>query len=112
MNGIDVTNWNIFLKAEQKQSILTNGINAIRPYVNGRKNWLFSDTSDGAEATTIVYSVMETAKANNLHLDDDIEYLLTVMPEHLADDPDAGIDDLLPWADGIQRRFARFGTRA
>ena len=78
----------------------------------GRKGWLFSDTPDGAEATAIVYSLMETAKANNLCLEDYIEYLLTVMPERLAADPDADIDDLLPWADGIQKQFAMFGTGA
>ena len=86
--------------------------NAIRPFVIGRKGWLFSDTPDGAEATAIVYSLMETAKTNNLRLEDYIEYLLTVMPERLAADPDANIDDLLPWADGIQKRFALFGTGA
>jgi hypothetical protein len=80
--------------------------------VVGRKGWLFSDTPDGAEATAIVYSLMETAKANNLRLEDYVEYLLTVMPERLAADPDADIDDLLPWADGIQKRFAMFGTGA
>lgn len=73
---------------------------------------LFSGTPDGAEATAIVYSLMETAKANNLRMEDYIEYLLTVMPERLADDPDADIDDLLPWADDIQKRFAVFGTGA
>lgn len=40
-----------------------------------------------------------------------IEYRLTVMPERLADDPDADIDDLLPWANDIQKRFAMIGTR-
>ena len=44
--------------------------NAIRPFVVGRKGWLFSDTPDGAEATAIVYSLLETAKANNLRLED------------------------------------------
>ena len=42
--------------------------NAIRPFVVGRKGWLFSDTPAGAEATAIVYTLMETAKANNLPL--------------------------------------------
>ena len=53
---------------------------------------------------------METAKVNNLRLEDYIEYLLTVMSERLAADPDADIDELLLWADGIQKRFAMFGT--
>ena len=79
---------------------------AIRPFVVGRKGWLFSDTPAGAEATAIVYTLMETAKANNLRLEDYIEHLLTVLPERLALYPDASIDDLLPWADGMQKMFA------
>ena len=38
--------------------------NAIRPFVVGRKNWLFSDTVKGAESSAIIYSLIETAKAN------------------------------------------------
>ena len=79
--------------------------NAIRPFVVGRKGWLFSDTPDGAEATAVFYSLMETAKANRLHLEDYIQYLLTVLPVRLAADPKADIDDLLPWADGIRQLF-------
>jgi hypothetical protein len=44
---------------------------------------------------------METAKANNLRLEDYIEHLLTVLPERLAGDLDDDIDDLLPWGDGM-----------
>lgn len=40
--------------------------NAIRPFVVGRKNWLFSGTPKGAEASATMYSLIETAKANNL----------------------------------------------
>ena len=57
---------------------------------------LFSDTPAGAEATAIVYTLMETAKANNLRLEDYIEHLLAVLPERFADDLEADIDDLLP----------------
>lgn len=84
--------------------------NAIRPFVVGRKGWLFSDTPAGAEATAIVYTLMETGKANNLRLEDYIEHLLAVLPERFADDLEADIDDLLPWADAMQKRFAMFGT--
>jgi len=38
--------------------------NAIRPFAIGRKNWLFSDTVDGAKASATIYSILETAKAN------------------------------------------------
>jgi hypothetical protein len=41
--------------------------NAIRPFVTGRKNWLFSDTQRGAKASAIVYSIIESAKANQLN---------------------------------------------
>ena len=40
--------------------------NAIRPFVLGRKNWLFSDTPHGARASANLYSLIETAKANGL----------------------------------------------
>ena len=83
---------------------------AIRPFVVGRKGWLFSDTPAGAEATAIVYTLMEIAKANNLRLEDYIEHLLAVLPERLADDPDADIHDLLPWADAMQKSFAMTWT--
>ena len=84
--------------------------NAIRPVVNGRKNWLFADTPEGAEALAIVYTLTETAKANNLRLEDYIEHLLTVLPKRIAENPIADIDDLLPWADGMQKMFATIET--
>ena len=40
--------------------------NAIRPFVVGRKNWLFADTVRGAEASANLYSIIETAKANGI----------------------------------------------
>ena len=40
--------------------------NSIRPFVLGRKNWLFSGTPEGAEASAALYSLIETAKTNNL----------------------------------------------
>ena len=40
--------------------------NAIRPFVVGRKNWLFSGVAEGAEASAALYSIIETAKANGL----------------------------------------------
>ena len=76
--------------------------NAIRPIVVGRKNWLFSDTPDGAQASATVYTLMETAKANGLNPEKYISHLLTVLPERFAHDPKAQIDDLLPWADELR----------
>ena len=50
--------------------------NKIRPFTVGRKNWLFSDTPAGARASAVIYSIVETAKANNLAPIDYIQFLL------------------------------------
>ena len=54
--------------------------NAIRPFALGRKNWLFSDTVAGAEASAILYSLIETAKANGHEPYDYMRYVLTELP--------------------------------
>ena len=54
--------------------------NAIRPFVVGRKNWLFADTVRGAQASANLYSLIETAKANGLEPFAYLRYLLTVLP--------------------------------
>ena len=73
--------------------------NAIRPFVIGRKGWLFADTPQGAEASAIIYSLMETAKANSLRLDDYLLHLLSVLPERAERNKDFEVDDLLPWSE-------------
>ncbi len=55
--------------------------NAIRPFVIGRKNWLFSDTVEGANASANIYSLIETAKANRLDPYRYLCHLLTVLPK-------------------------------
>jgi transposase len=54
--------------AEVAELQLDNNLveNAIRPFAVGRKNWLFSQSTDGAEASSILYSLVESAKLNNL----------------------------------------------
>lgn len=71
--------------------------NAIRPFVIGRKNWLFCDTVGGAFASSVVYSLVETAKANNL---DPYQYLLLLLTELPQIDGPLSADNLepfLPW---------------
>ena len=53
--------------------------------VVGKKNWVMIDTIAGAEASAIIYSIAETAKANNLKPYDYFEYLLTEIPKHMED---------------------------
>ena len=50
--------------------------NAIRPFVVGRKNWLFCDSVNGAESSAILYSLVETAKVNDI---EPYEYLMLVL---------------------------------
>lgn len=54
--------------------------NAIRPFVVGRKNWLFAGTPDGAKASADLYSLIETAKANNLEPYKYLRYLFEKLP--------------------------------
>ncbi len=77
--------------------------NAIRPIVVGRKNWLFCDTQAGANASVIIFTLLETAKANGLNPEAYLNRLLTVLPERFAADPQAVIDDLMPWSLEVQR---------
>lgn len=69
--------------------------NAIRPFVIGRKNWLFSDTEAGARASANLYSLIETAKANGVEPHAYLTHLYTQLPsatrlEHF--------EALLPWS--------------
>ena len=54
--------------------------NAIRPFVVGRKNWLFCDTLAGAIASARLYSLIETAKANGLEPSKYLRYLFEKFP--------------------------------
>ena len=67
---------------------------AIKPFVIGRKNWLFSNTASGAKASAALYSIIETAKANGLHPAKYVEMLLAEIPRRSADDT---LEDLMPW---------------
>jgi len=67
---------------------------AVKPFVIGRKNWLFSNTANGARASAMLYSIIETAKANGLIPFDYIAHCL----EQLSDDADENtIEVMLPW---------------
>ena len=59
----------------------------------------------GAEASAIIYSLMETAKANSLRLDDDLLHLLSISPERAERNKDFEVDDLLPWSEEMKSWF-------
>ncbi|MCI8846660.1 MAG: IS66 family transposase [Lachnospiraceae bacterium] len=54
--------------------------NSIRPITVGRRNWLFCDTTAGTDASMMVYSLLETARANGLNPQKYLEYLLEIRP--------------------------------
>lgn len=81
--------------------------NAIRPFVVGRKNWLFSDTTKGADSSAIVYTLVETAKANGV---EPYAYLLRVLSllPYLGKSPsNTELDELLPWHPRMRESLLR-----
>lgn len=72
-------------------------VRAIRGFCIGKKNWEVIDTINGAKISAVIYSIAETAKANNLKPYEYFEYLLTVIPEHMEDTDRSFLEDLLPW---------------
>ena len=77
---------------------------AIRPFTVGRKNWVNVDSIRGAEASAIMYSLVETAKANGLRVYDYLEYVLTELASHQDDTDRAFLADLLPWSEVVQKK--------
>lgn len=74
--------------------------NAIRPFTVGRKNWLFSDTPKGAEASAICYTMVEMAKANDLN---PMKYLNYILSNRLPDNPEqSDFEKLVPWNPDVQ----------
>ena len=73
---------------------------SIKPFVIGRKNWLFANTPRGAKASATIYSVIESAKENNLNPYSYLEYLFEQLPNIDLTDKNA-LDDLMPWAEGL-----------
>jgi hypothetical protein len=69
---------------------------SIRPFVIGRKNFLFCNTPSGARASAVIYSIIETAKANGLNPHAYLTYLFERLPNMDTTDI-AAIEELLPW---------------
>jgi transposase len=74
---------------------------AIKPFVVGRKAWMFANTSNGAKASATAYSIVETAKENGLDPFVYLTHLFEQLPNiNLKDE--AAIEELMPWTDAIQ----------
>lgn len=71
---------------------------AIRGFCIGKHNWQVIDTINGAKASAIIYSIAETAKANDLKPYEYFEFLLEKISEHMDDKVNSFLEDLLPWS--------------
>lgn len=80
-----------------------------KAFATGRKNWLFSQTVDGADASCFMYSAIESAKANNLNPFDYMELLFTFGPSAKTEEE---MEALLPWNADISRLSEIRGVRA
>lgn len=73
----------------------------IRPFATARRAWLFADTPNGARANAVLYTLVETARANDLNVYAYLDYLLAEMPNaDFCNHPEI-IDDMLPWSDKL-----------
>ena len=70
---------------------------SIKPFVIGRKNWLFSCTPKGAKTSSVIYSIIETAKENGLKPFEYLKHIFETLPNIPAD----SYASLLPWSETI-----------
>jgi len=83
--------------------ISTNKVeNAIRPFAVGRKNFLFADTVNGAKASAVAYSIVETARANGLNPYQYLLHLFTELPSVLTKNPSADLSEFFPWNETVR----------
>ena len=87
---------------EDGRCSLSNNLseNSIRPVTVGRRNWLFSDTPDGATANALYLTIVEMAKAYNLNLYEYLKFLLESRPS--KEMTDAQLANLAPWSETVQ----------
>lgn len=72
----------------------------VKPFVIGRKNWLFSNTPMGAEASCILYSIIETAKLNDCNPYEYLKYVLETLSQKYQITRD-DLRELLPWSSNL-----------
>lgn len=75
---------------------------AVKSYVMGRKNFLFHDTVKGAKTSAVVYTLVETAKANGLNIRLYLEIVMTKRLDY-KNEPDSILEELMPWSEAMQK---------
>ena len=82
------------------QTAIENGLDPYQ-YLTCRANWHIIDTIHGAQASAVIYSLVETAKANKLKIYEYLKYLLTEIPKHMDDTNTDFLANLLPWSENL-----------
>lgn len=91
------------------RTFLTNGCleidnnsaeRAIKPFVIGRRNWMFSKTAKGAKSSALLYSIVETTKANGLAVEKYLVYLFEMLANAEFKERDI-LEKCMPWAENI-----------
>jgi transposase len=70
---------------------------SVKPFVMGRKNWLFCDSINGAKTSAIAFSIIETAKENGLKPFEYLKFLLETLPSSTT----VQLENLLPWSESL-----------
>ncbi len=85
----------------------------IRGFTVGRKNWMLINTISGAQASAVIYSLVETARANNLHIYHYFEYLLEELPKlkefTSSEEESQAMERLLPWSEALPEQCHKRG---
>ena len=74
----------------------------IRPFATSRKTWMFCNTIDGAKAIAILYTLVETARANGVNVYYYLKYLLENMPRHMDGNDRSFLADMMPWSQAVK----------
>ena len=89
-----------YLEDERLELTNNRAERAVKPFVIGRKNWLFSNTTQGADSSARIYSMIETAKMNNLNV---YSYLVWLFENiHILN-----LEQLLPWSNEIPNEIKK-----
>ncbi len=81
---------------------------AIRPFAVHRKNWLFADTEEGARAYAVYYSLIESAKINNLNIYKYLNYLLKELPQLEGEQTEKDLEKYLPWSKELPEEILNY----
>ncbi|EOR20128.1 transposase, partial [Niallia nealsonii AAU1] len=90
----------VFMKDGRLELDNNRAERSIKPFVMGRKAWLFAQSMKGATASAVIYSIVETAKENQLNPLNYLTYLFEQLPQIDIDDQEA-LDQFLPWSKTI-----------